>query len=116
MTKDERIYRLKQIEKDIYVCSLDATFEEIAKSCAIRSAIEELEGRRWIPVTERLPEESGMYIVSVILDDFVIDVGEVNYDANEKAFGINEDEQKVCVTAWMPLPKPYEGSEEDEDD
>lgn len=46
MTKEERIYRLKQIEKDINVCSLDATFEETAKSCAIRSAIEELEERK----------------------------------------------------------------------
>ena len=51
MTKDERLNWLKQIEKDINVCSLDATFDETAKSCAIRSAIEELEERktgRWI--------------------------------------------------------------------
>lgn len=51
MTKEERLNWLKQIEKDIDVCSLDATFEETAKSCAIRSAIEELEERktgRWI--------------------------------------------------------------------
>lgn len=46
MTKDERLNWLKQIEKDINVCSLDATFEETAKSCAIRSAIEELEERK----------------------------------------------------------------------
>ena len=34
---------LEQIEKDIWVCSLDSTFEEDSKSCAIRQAIEALE-------------------------------------------------------------------------
>lgn len=46
MTKEERIYRLKQIEKDLDVCSLDATFSQLSKLCAIRSAIDELEERK----------------------------------------------------------------------
>ncbi len=45
MDKYERLELLKQIEKDIYVCSLESTFEEDAKSCALHSAIEELEQR-----------------------------------------------------------------------
>lgn len=43
MTGEERLELLKQIEKDIHVCSLESTFLEEAKSCAIHSAIEELE-------------------------------------------------------------------------
>lgn len=43
MTKAERLKLLKQIEKDIHVCSIDSTFLDDAKSCAIHSAIEELE-------------------------------------------------------------------------
>lgn len=43
MTREERLELLKQIEKDIHVCSLESTFLEDAKSCAIHSAIEELE-------------------------------------------------------------------------
>ena len=43
MTREERLELLKQIEKDIHVCSLDSTFEEDAKSCALHSVIEELE-------------------------------------------------------------------------
>lgn len=43
MTREERLELLKQIEKDIYVCSLESTFIDDVKSCAIRSAIEELE-------------------------------------------------------------------------
>jgi hypothetical protein len=43
MTREERLELLKQIEKDIHVCSLVSTLLEDAKSCAIHSVIEELE-------------------------------------------------------------------------
>ena len=43
MTREERLELLKQIEKDIHVCSLESTFLDDAKSCAIHSIIEELE-------------------------------------------------------------------------
>ena len=42
MTREERLELLKQIEKDIHVCSLESTLLEDAKRCAIHSAIEEL--------------------------------------------------------------------------
>ena len=43
MTRKERLDLLKQIEKDIHVCSLESTLLDDAKSCAIHSVIEELE-------------------------------------------------------------------------
>lgn len=43
MTKEERLEWLKCIEKDIYVSSLESTFADDSKSCAIHSIIEELE-------------------------------------------------------------------------
>lgn len=43
MTREQRLELLKQIEKDIYVPSIESTFLDDAKSCAIHSAIEELE-------------------------------------------------------------------------
>lgn len=56
MTKEERLHWLRQIEKDIWVCSLDSTFEDDAKSCAIHSVIEELEQEpktgRWLDWTD----------------------------------------------------------------
>lgn len=43
MTREQRLKFLKQIEKDIHVCSLESTLLDDAKSCAIHSVIEELE-------------------------------------------------------------------------
>lgn len=43
MTRAQRLELLKQIEKDIYVPSIESTLLEDAKSCAIHSVIEELE-------------------------------------------------------------------------
>ena len=43
MTREERLELLKQIEKNIHVCSLESTLLDDAMSCAIHSAIEELE-------------------------------------------------------------------------
>lgn len=43
MTKEQRLELLKQIEKDIYIPSIESTFLDEAKSCAIHSVIEELE-------------------------------------------------------------------------
>lgn len=62
---------------------------------------------RWIPVTERLPEEEGWYLVTRMW-------------ANEKTPKIVTEwwfaDTKNWATmgkvlAWMELPKPYEGSE-----
>ena len=43
MTREKRLELLKQIEKDIYVCGIESTLLDDAKSCAIHSVIEELE-------------------------------------------------------------------------
>lgn len=42
MTREEMLKWLEQIEKDIYVCSLESTFADDAKSCAIHEAIKAL--------------------------------------------------------------------------
>ena len=62
---------------------------------------------RWIPVSERLPEIGGEYLVSVRWyreDDIDIDV--YDYDARCKEWNDGES----CgqrVIAWMPLPVVY---------
>ena len=55
---------------------------------------------RWIPVTERLPEKTGKYLVTVSNGN----VYAGTYSAYERKFS-------CAATAWMPLPEPYKGDE-----
>lgn len=55
---------------------------------------------RWIPISERLPEKFGTYLVTVKEGYMALGVwiGELEYWAN--------------VLAWMPLPQPYKAESE----
>ena len=53
---------------------------------------------RWIPVSERLPKDDGLYLVYTEEQPFVCPF-------EDGEFFIDE------VLAWMPLPKPYEPQE-----
>ena len=69
---------------------------------AIDMAIKALEKPEphWIPVTERLPEESGCYLVSVKNDH------ERRY-SKTAWFGKDTWFARKDVVAWQPLPEPY---------
>lgn len=63
----------------------------------------------WIPVSERLPEKNGVYIVSY--EDSVRLLEWFNgkwffYPSNPAR------EETGTITAWMPLPKPYKAESE----
>lgn len=60
----------------------------------------------WIPVEERLPEESGHYLVQLsrrIPYENFADRVVMLYDGEEKAFLDYES----LIIAWQPLPEPY---------
>lgn len=58
----------------------------------------------WIPVTEKLPKESGVYTVTDSKGDVVRFVFVTGSDSSRKYW-------YRCAKAWMPLPKPYKESE-----
>lgn len=66
----------------------------------------------WIPVSKRLPEEDGRYIVTKRdeRDDEEIYVTTSYYQNDEYGFFSEEE-----IIAWMPLPEPYKGESEDKE-
>ena len=72
----------------------------------LETYIAELEAeRRWIPVSERLPERDGFYLVLENVNQVA------GYYHWCKVFGWNTDGGRTniqSVTHWMPLPEPPE--------
>ena len=63
---------------------------------------------KWIPCSERLPEDN----TDVIVCFYSGTVTEMRYWGNGIFQGIYEHTTKVIV-AWMPLPEPYREGEDE---
>lgn len=81
---------------------------------------------RWIPCSERLPEEDGLYLVTsrekATAEEFGFDLDDVEV----RKMRFNEDGWRIpkhipewingvvhtTVLAWMPLPEPYKEEQE----
>lgn len=60
--------------------------------------------QEWIPCKERLPKEAEPILVTI------------NGKTYFAPFGINEESSKELGTvAWMPLPEPWKGADDDTD-
>ena len=72
-------------------------------------ALEEKEADRWIPVSERLPDKEG---------DYLVDRKERRLSIQHFFFSIADHSPywsgDCKVYAWKPLPKPYESEEEND--
>lgn len=66
---------------------------------------------QWIPCSERLPEESGRYLVSV-LDGVGKRTTVAPYQPRYKAWTMTGRMAYWKVIAWMPLPESYRGANE----
>lgn len=81
-----------------------AAVQAVSDACVLAvAALREQEERRWIPVTDRLPKESGYYIVyysSTASNKPLISIRHF-YGESPEAFLHNK-----AMTHWMPLPEP----------
>lgn len=109
MKREEAIKLLNDIHSQCcdtanILCTLDAD-----KRCdALQMAITALQNQPvWIPVSERLPEESLNSVIG--WDTYRNRCCFVQYLGGR--FVLCDDIDSVNVTAWMPLPEPYRESE-----
>ena len=65
--------------------------------------------QKWIPVSERLPENAGRYLTAIIRANDERDVFDLWFDCGEWYIDENDDEFIHKVTHWMPLPEPPKG-------
>ena len=87
---------------------------------ATRKAFEALEGTKWIPCSERLPEDKYVLISKkpskISGDKWCVTIAIRTADPRsgkiqwrDSGFGVIQDDK---VLAWMPLPEPYRGGDE----
>lgn len=87
---------------------------------AQRTIIKALESQWWIPVSERLPQENGRYLVTRGLNacgamwnrTYIINYSDLMGLKSEKIWwdgnvGKSDFKRIDDVIAWMPLPQPY---------
>ena len=85
---------------------------------AVRKAFDALEKQRWIPVSERLPDKMGDYLVT-LLDDgrtwVEIALWNETFGGRWQAVLYNDvDYSDISnVIAWKPLPEPYQEGEQE---
>ena len=65
--------------------------------------------QEWISVYDRLPEESGMYIVTAN-DGHAQRVSFVQWQKKNRMWNLTGARSYWRVTHWMPLPKPPKGA------
>lgn len=104
MKREEAIKMLKQL---VNMLSDDFGDSELCED-ALQMAITALQNQPvWIPVSERLPEESLNSVIG--WDTYRNRCCFVQYLGGR--FVLGDDIDSVNVTAWMPLPEPYRKSE-----
>ena len=99
MTREEAIYVLKN------TAWLGSNDDRETTEQAVDMAIDALEQTAWIPAEERLPDD---------FEHVLVTLGN-GYDGVTYDWRSNGDwyDWGKSVIAWMPLPEPYKGGDEE---
>jgi len=79
---------------------------------AFNMAIEALEHSQWIPCSEKLPSDGGNYLITVA-DLRLGHIGEHTVTMAEFYVKEKKWNSAVDVYAWMPLPEPWKGTDDE---
>ena len=93
-----------------YISAL-STVEGIMCSYMSEHSGDDTEMGGWIPVEERLPEESGIYIVTAH-DGCRMRSTYLKYYKKQRRWELVGTRAYWRVFAWMPLPEPYNPKED----
>lgn len=96
-------------ESIVHFRALEKKLGEEPVNKHIRTAIKALEfylKNRWIPVTERLPDNENDVLITVYKKYTTTDCYDPDYGTWEEHYDDGE------VTAWMPFPQPHEQCKE----
>ena len=80
-------------------------YSDLAFLSAVISALREQEERRWIPVTERLPEQGERVLAT---DGGFVGELYVNSRGQWKRYNVNDHSLLMALDIlwWMPMPQP----------
>lgn len=101
MDNKEAIKKLKEQQAEFNDTYVDFAGTNEAYNLAIK-ALEEKEADRWIPVSEKLPEKDGAFLIctpSGLIETSVFTFGQFT---------------RPYVIAWKHLPEPYDWRTENE--
>lgn len=107
--QEKAIEQLERISSHLSVIGEKEDYTDIA--------IKALEQTRWIPCSERLPEENGQYLITVKYkpqadyENIYAEHGEWT-DGRWDMFCFGHCGEVEGIVAWMPLPQPYKEESE----
>ena len=100
-------FDLKEIsEHNISLRKYD--YESIREVCT--ELLRRRESDRWVPVSERLPEEDNSYLVIMADDNRPWSTCRIYNTSYKKWIGFYDTDISGDVTHWRPLPEPPEST------